>query len=97
MPGQLLPTAVVLPKEVYEGIIERIENLEQMAKVVMDPPKTNKLLTVKEAASRLHMTPEGVRKARRQGRLTGKRINEKEWGFYELELDRCLHRYNRDR
>lgn len=39
--------------------------------------------------------PRGVRKARRAARLSGVRLNEKEWGFRESELNRYLTRYNR--
>jgi len=38
----------------------------------------DRLLNVREAAHYLRLTPEGVRKARRQGRLTGVHLNEKE-------------------
>ncbi|GAA3994440.1 hypothetical protein GCM10022408_01040 [Hymenobacter fastidiosus] len=41
------------------------------------------------------MKPEGIRKARRAGRLKGVRINEKEWSFYRSELKRYQSRYNR--
>lgn len=36
-----------------------------------------------------------MRKARRLGRLSGVKLNEKEWGFRESELNRYLDRYNR--
>ena len=40
---------------------------------------------------------ECVRKARRQKRLAGVHINDKDWGFRRSELDRYLNRYNRAR
>ncbi|NML67856.1 helix-turn-helix domain-containing protein [Hymenobacter sp. RP-2-7] len=55
----------------------------------------DRLLNVREAAHYLRLTPEGVRKARRQGRLSGVHLKEKEWGFRQSELDRYLTRYNR--
>ena len=50
---------------------------------------------MRQAAAYLNISPEGVRKARRAGRLSGLRLNEKEWGFRLSELDRYLSRYNR--
>ena len=48
-----------------------------------------------KAAEYLRFTPEGIRKARRAGRLSGVRLNEKEWGFRLSELDRYVKRYHR--
>ena len=55
----------------------------------------DEILNVRQAAAHLGMTPEGIRKARRAGRVKGVRINEKEWGFYTSELNRYQHRYDR--
>ena len=52
-------------------------------------------MTVRQAAAHTNLTPEGIRKARRAGRIKGVRLNEKEWGFYESELNRHLDRYHR--
>ena len=53
------------------------------------------VLNVRQAAALLKVTPGGLRRARRAGRVKGVRINEKEWGFYTSELHRYLNRYNR--
>ena len=60
------------------------------------PPPADRLLNVRQAAELLTISPAGLRKARRAGRLTGVRLNEKEWGFFESELTRYLNRYNRN-
>ena len=59
------------------------------------PAAPERILTVREAAHYMRVKPEGVRNARRAGRLAGLRLNEKEWGFRLSELNRYLSRYNR--
>ena len=86
---------LIIPKTEFQTFVDRLERLETFARAVQETPKTNKLLTVRETANRLRMTEDSVRKARRQGRLQGKKLNEKEWGFYETEIERYLNRYNR--
>lgn len=54
------------------------------------------ILTVREVADRVRITEEAVRRARREGRLTGFKINEKEYGFRQSEVYRYLNRYNRN-
>lgn len=86
---------MIIPKTEFQTFVDRLERLETFARAVQEAPKSNKLLTVRETADRLRMTEDSVRKARRQGRLQGKKLNEKEWGFYESEIDRYLNRYQR--
>lgn len=43
----------------------------------------------------LGLTEAGIRKARRQGRLPGIRLNEKEWGFRRSVLTSYRSRYAR--
>ena len=43
----------------------------------------------------LGLTPEAVRRARREGRLKGIRRNEKEWGFYRSVIEQFPRRYHR--
>lgn len=88
---------MIIPRTEFQTFVDRLEQLETFARAVQDTPKSNKILTVRETADRLRMTEDSVRKARRQGRLQGKKINEKEWGFYESEIDRYLNRYQRVR
>ncbi|MFN8348772.1 MAG: helix-turn-helix domain-containing protein [Spirosomataceae bacterium] len=74
---------------------DRINDLETIVKAVREAPVEDTLYTVREAADVLRITPDGLRKARRNGRIKGIPINDKEWGFYRSELDRYLKRYNR--
>ena len=81
-------------KEVLERLV-RLEEAEQQRSQEKAALPADEILNVRQAAARLGMKPEGVRNARRAGRLKGLRLNEKEWGFYTSELHRYLNRYNR--
>jgi len=89
---------LLIPESEWKELMSRVERLEeavqQREKDKASLP-AEEILNVRQAATRIGITPEGVRKARRAGRLKGIRINEKEWGFYTSELHRYLNRYNR--
>ncbi len=89
---ELAATAIV---KALGNLSERLTNVETVIKAVNEAPIENKLLTVREAADYLRMQPDSLRRTRRAGRIKGVPINEKEWGFYQSELDRYLKRYNR--
>ena len=73
--------------------MQRLKALGEANKPASASP--DRLFNVREAAESLRFTPKGIRKARRAGRLTGVRLNEKEWGFRFSELDRYVKRYHR--
>ena len=90
---------LLIPESEWRQIVYRLECLEKTVQQAVEeahvlPP--DEILPVRQAAARPGMTPEGIRKARRAGRLKGVRINEKEWGFYTTELHRYQNRYNRN-
>lgn len=89
--------AVILISETeWHGLLNEVARLRREVEKLSGPPTPpDRLMKVREAATHLHITPEGLRKARRKGRVKGVRINEKEWGFYLSELNRYLTRYNR--
>ncbi len=58
-------------------------------------PLLDPIYSVRETADLLGMKPDSVRKAIIARRLSGFKINEKEWGFYKSEIDRYLKRHNR--
>ena len=90
---------LLIPESEWQQIMSRLERLEkvvQQREEETDVLPPDEILAVRQAAARLGMTPEGIRKARRAGRLKGVRINEKEWGFYTTELHRYQNRYNRN-
>ena len=92
-----MQVVLLVPEAEWRALAAEVEQLKQTV-ARLAPPATSlpdRILNVREAAHYLRLTPEGVRKARRQGRLTGLRLNEKEWGFRQSELDRYLARYNR--
>jgi len=75
--------------------LERLEAAEQQRAAEKAALPPDEVLNVRQAAAFLKVTPGGLRKARRAGRVKGVKINEKEWGFYKSELHRYLNRYNR--
>lgn len=90
---------LLIPESEWKQVVSRLERLEEAAQqraAETDALPADEILAVRQAAARLGMTPEGIRKARRAGRLKGVRINEKEWGFYTTELHRYQNRYDRN-
>ena len=93
-----MQVALIIPESEWRALVADVEQLKQeaaAAKAAIPIPLPDRLLTVREAAAHTHLTPEGIRKARRAGRISGLKLNEKEWGFRESELDRYRDRYNR--
>lgn len=89
---------LLIPEAEWKQILERLQQLEaaeEKRAVEKAALPLDEILNVRQAAARIGMKPEGIRNARRAGRLKGVRINEKEWGFYTSELHRYLNRYNR--
>lgn len=89
---------LLIPEAEWKQLLARLERLEaaeqQRAQEKAALP-ADEILNVRQAAALLKVTPGGLRRARRAGRVKGVRINEKEWGFYTSELHRYLNRYNR--
>ena len=91
-----MQVALLVPEQEWRQLladVQRLKAMEEAKKPAPAPP--DRLFNVREAAEYLRFTPEGIRKARRAGRLTGVRLNEKEWGFRLSELDRYVKRYHR--
>ena len=89
---------LLIPESEWKEVLKRVDRLEEAeqerAKEKALLPQ-DEILNVRQAAALLKVTPAGLRRARRAGRVKGVRINEKEWGFYTSELHRYLNRYNR--
>ncbi|QIX62717.1 helix-turn-helix domain-containing protein [Hymenobacter sp. BT18] len=94
-----MQVALLVPEQEWRQLlsdVQRLKETEAAPKLpAAAPAPPDRILTVREAAHYMRLKPEGVRNARRAGRLTGLRLNEKEWGFRQSELDRYLSRYNR--
>ena len=91
-----MQVALLVPEQEWRQLladVQRLKAQEEANKPAPAPP--DRLFNVREAAEYLRFTPEGIRKARRAGRLSGVRLNEKEWGFRLSELDRYVKRYHR--
>ena len=94
-----MQVALLVPEQEWRQLLADVQRLKAAetlpSQLVASPPAPDRVLTVREAAHYMRLKPEGVRNARRAGRLAGLRLNEKEWGFRQSELDRYLSRYNR--
>lgn len=86
--------AILVSEQEWHQLLADVQALKA-ATPAPPPPAPDRILKVREAATYLRLTPEGLRKARRKGRVAGVRINEKEWGFRQSELARYLRRYHR--
>lgn len=91
-----MQAAVIIERSDWESLNERLARLEERDRQRDAEPPNDAILTVREVAQRLHITEEAVRRARREGRLTGFKINEKEYGFRQYEVNRYLNRYKRE-
>ena len=90
-----MQTAILIDRSEWESLTEIVRRLEERDRQRDSEPANDTILTVREVARRLNITQEAVRRARREGRLTGFKINEKEYGFPQHEVTRYLNRYNR--
>ena len=86
---------LIIPKTEFETLVARIAKLEELTQP-QAAPRPDQVLKVAQAADYLSLTPGGIRKARRQKRLVGFKINEKEWGFHRSELERYKYRHSRN-
>jgi|SRR6476661_1225235 len=92
-----MQVALLVPEQEWQQLLADVQRLKEFeaAAPKTPSPAPDRLLNVRQAADFLNITPAGLRRARRAGRLVGLKLNEKEWGFYESELTRYLNRYNR--
>ena len=77
LPFNEMEAFLLIPESEWQQIVSRLERLEKVMQQAEEaahvlPP--DEILAVQQAAARLGMTPEGIRKARRAGRLKGVRI-----------------------
>ena len=99
MLSAVMQAFLLIPESDWKELVSRVQRLEEAEQQRYGNKPAlpiEEILNVRQAAARLGMTPEGIRKARRAGRVKGVRINEKEWGFYTSELHRYQNRYNRN-
>ena len=89
---------LLIPESEWQQVLRRLKHLEESEQQRVDEKAVlpvDEVLNVRQAAALLKITPAGLRRARRAGRVKGMRLNEKEWVFYASELHCYLNRYNR--
>ena len=77
-----MQVALLVPEQEWRQLLADVQRLKEFeaATPQTPPPPPDRLLNVRQAAELLTISPADLRKARRAGRLTGVRRNEKEWG-----------------
>lgn len=91
-----MQVALLVPENEWRTLLHTASKLEEAhAAALAAAPGPDDILTVPQAAAALGLTPEAVRRARREGRLKGIRRNEKEWGFYRSVIEQFPRRYHR--
>ncbi len=90
-----MQVAILIQRSEWEDLTAKVRRLEERL-TRSDEPPNDAVLTVREVAARLRITEEAVRRARRDGRLVGFKINEKEYGFRQYEVTRYENRYKRE-
>lgn len=92
-----MPLEIVTLQEfesVTSRLLQRIDTLEAMIKPFVESERDgNKILSRSEACQYVRLSNHGINAARREGRITGIKINEKEYGYRKSDLDRYLKRY----
>lgn len=93
-----MQTAILMTESDLNLLVEK--KVREMVEKERMKMKTNyesdEIMSVSEASDYLGITEEGLRKARRLGRIEGLMINEKMWGFRRSVLDKYLRRHKRD-
>ena len=90
-----MQAAILIDRSEWESLTERLARLEERDRQRDQQPPNDAILNVREVANQLNINEEAVRRARRDGRLVGFKINEKEYGFRQYEVSRYLNRYKR--
>ena len=89
-----MQAAILIERSEWEALTETVRRLEERLQSRDEIP-ADAVLTVRETAFRLNISDEAVRRARRDGRLVGFKIDEKHYGFYRYEVERYSRRYDR--
>ncbi|TDN39295.1 DNA-binding protein [Hymenobacter sp. UV11] len=92
--------AYIVPAAEWDSLTARLARLEaaetaRLATTAEDDAHANEVLTVRQAAAHIGLTPEQLRRARRAGKLQGVRLNEKDFGYRRRDLDAYPRRYHR--
>jgi hypothetical protein len=91
-----MQVALLVPETEWKSLLSTVSQLKAAYEAAQAAvPDPGEILTVPQAAALLGLTPEAVRRARREGRLKGIRRNEKEWGFYRSVLEQFPRRHHR--
>lgn len=92
-----MQTVILIERSEWDRVLSRLDTLETWAKVAKDTDQreADKLLSTKQVAKYLGVHVESVRRARREGRLTGVQANERDWSFRRSEVERYTERHRR--
>lgn len=92
-----MQAVIIIPEMEWRQHLARLDKLEQAeaARLAAATAKPDEVLTTARAAEYIGLSVSALLRARRAGRLSGVRLNEKDWGFRRSVLDAYPRRYHR--
>ena len=89
--------AYIVPAAEWDSITARLTCLEaaEHARTVATTAKPDEVLSTAQAAAYIGLSADALLRARRADRISGVRLNEKDWGFRRSVLDKYPRRYHR--
>lgn len=86
--------AYIVPAADWDTLTARLARLEaaEAARLLASTAPPDEVLSTRAAAAHLGLSIDAVLRARSAGRLTGVRLNEKDWGFRRSALDKYPRR-----
>ena len=90
-----MQVALLVPEQEWRQLLADVQRLKEFEAAAPKTPPTppDRLFTVREAADYLRITPDGMRKARRAGRLTGAAPQREGVGLPPVGAQPLLNRY----
>lgn len=88
-------TAILVELSEWENLNNTVNELVNWKRQHEQVQANDTPMLTAQVAMALNVDAETVRRARREGRLRGFLVNEKEYGFLPSEVERYRNRYNR--
>ncbi|MFD2787386.1 helix-turn-helix domain-containing protein [Hymenobacter rubripertinctus] len=91
-----MQAAYIVPATEWDNLTARLARLESAEAARQAPaPPPDDVLTTAQAAAYIGLSVDALLRARKDGRLPGVRLNDRDWGFRRSSLDKYPRRYAR--
>ena len=89
--------AYIVPAAEWDTLTARLSRLEaaEQARNLATTAPRDEVLSTRAASDYIGLSTDALLRARRAGRITGVRLNEKDWGFRRSVLDKYPRRYHK--